>query len=473
MKLKSDTDTNNVAGSGTVSDSTSGKDVGFKDPNNVYPKYFGEPDTHRLARHEKIDQTIVFSKESARVKNVVSGGGNKWSQPPIPYNAKYPFNQIRVSESGHVEEIDDTKDNERLHRYHRSGTFEEIDVNGTLVRRIVGDDYEILERNGNVLIKGTCNVTVIGNQNILVQNDANIDVYGNLNTTVGGDINLGATGDVNVTAGGQISLKAGGDVALDGSNIQLNSGKSKSAPKGKGSASGVPDMPVLTTPNRFQELDANYEAPDDGDSAEFNKAKENLGASDSEDTTDNTVVKEEVPPEKKPEPIKKTEKPKPTEYTRSYLLTQNFTLGRVLCREDIPTGTNMGLNPDQIIDNLRTLCENCLEPILASYPNLVLSNSWRSEAKNKSVGGSTTSDHLPGCAADFQLPGFTREQYYNAVVNLSSSLPAYTQLILEYEGSKTWIHVSYNEKKGAKMERLTGFKTGSKSSFKTNYILIA
>jgi hypothetical protein len=137
---------------------------GFRDPKKKYPKkdWLGEPDTHRLARNEKIDQTIIPIKESARMRGVVTGSGNKWDQPPIPYNSLYPFNNTRVSESGHVEEWDDTKDNERIHRYHRTGTFEEIDVNGTRVCRIVGDDFEILERNGYVLVKGSCNVTIMG-----------------------------------------------------------------------------------------------------------------------------------------------------------------------------------------------------------------------------------------------------------------------------------------------------------------------
>ena len=42
----------------------------------------------------------------------------------------YPYNHVFESESGHVMEIDDTKDNERLFTQHRTGTSQEIDKDG-------------------------------------------------------------------------------------------------------------------------------------------------------------------------------------------------------------------------------------------------------------------------------------------------------------------------------------------------------
>ena len=42
----------------------------------------------------------------------------------------YPYNHVFESESGHVFEIDDTKDNERLFTSHSTGTSQEIDKDG-------------------------------------------------------------------------------------------------------------------------------------------------------------------------------------------------------------------------------------------------------------------------------------------------------------------------------------------------------
>ena len=62
----------------------------------------------------------------------------------ITVQASYPYNHVFESESGHVIEIDDTKDNERLFTSHRTGTSQEIDYEGTQVNIIKGDHYNIV-----------------------------------------------------------------------------------------------------------------------------------------------------------------------------------------------------------------------------------------------------------------------------------------------------------------------------------------
>ena len=70
--------------------------------------------------------------------------------------------------------IDDTENSERIHTYHKSGTYEEIDANGTKVTRIIGDKYEILERNGHLYIKGSADVTIDGDHHVKINNALNI-----------------------------------------------------------------------------------------------------------------------------------------------------------------------------------------------------------------------------------------------------------------------------------------------------------
>jgi hypothetical protein len=215
---------------------------GFHDPNKVYPRvtHIGEPDTNRLARNQKISDTIVQLKDDTRIKDVPvarKSSPGKWSQPKSPYNATYPYNHVTESESGHVIEHDDTPNNERMHWYHREGTFMEIDRNGTMVRKIVGDGYEIYERDGYVYIGGKCNLTVEGNCNIYVKNNVNLQVDGNLtadvhktatfnvaknfNVTAGGVINLKAKGNVNVESGGSINNKATNNYNASGTNVNV------------------------------------------------------------------------------------------------------------------------------------------------------------------------------------------------------------------------------------------------------------
>lgn len=200
-----------VTAGGTKSIATS--DLGFQDPEEEFPRYFDEQDTNRLARNQNIGETIVPIKEGLEHKNVQKANGKgMWNQSPTPYNARYPFNAVHETQSGHVIEVDDTPDNERLHLYHKTGTFEEIDANGTLVRRIVGDAYEVWDRDGYIHIKGTVNITVEGNANILVANDCELEIDGDLNANVGGNSNWSIGGNANYTVGKDVNWVVGGNL---------------------------------------------------------------------------------------------------------------------------------------------------------------------------------------------------------------------------------------------------------------------
>lgn len=127
-------------------------------------------------------------------------------EPASAYKAKYPYNKVFSSESGHVFEIDDTPNFERLHTYHRSGTYTEIDASGQHVVKIVGDGYEIIAQNKKVYVQG----------------NVNIQVGGNVTLTAGGDVNATApnfnlTGNLNVTG----TINAVGNIS--GAGISLNS----------------------------------------------------------------------------------------------------------------------------------------------------------------------------------------------------------------------------------------------------------
>lgn len=135
--------------------------------------------------------SIVESIPGLTIGATVSGGvplGNmggipmttsaSWNEPRSPYNARYPYNHVHESESGHVIEIDDTPGHERLHRFHRSGTFEEIGPDGSRVTKIVKNNYHITMSDDNVHVMGDCNVTVSGNRNEQTTTDKKVNVDG-------------------------------------------------------------------------------------------------------------------------------------------------------------------------------------------------------------------------------------------------------------------------------------------------------
>lgn len=195
--------------------------TGFRDPNNKYPlkDYINEPDTNRLARGI-IDGTVVEKKDANVKKGIPKAyDSGSWDQPMPPYGAKYPFNKVFETESGHIQEFDDTPGQERIHTYHRSGTYSEVDANGTQVNYIVGDNFVIMERNGCIHVEGECNITVEGNTNIFARTDANIEVSQNANIRVGNNVDLGVANDMYIAAGGDILVKAGGDFNVQAANI--------------------------------------------------------------------------------------------------------------------------------------------------------------------------------------------------------------------------------------------------------------
>jgi hypothetical protein len=105
------------------------------------------------------------------------------SEPNSPYAAVYPHNKAVTTTSGHAIEIDDTPDAERIHIYHKSGTFVEIHPNGDVVTHT---------KNGFK--------TVTGNDKIHVTGDLDITVDGNMNLTVGGNVTESITGNLDIDA---------------------------------------------------------------------------------------------------------------------------------------------------------------------------------------------------------------------------------------------------------------------------------
>ena len=127
--------------------------TGFLDPNANYPtkEYAGLSETNKLAQGDARG-TIVQEKNATRMLGAKLPFGESWDQPESAYRGAYPYNKVTETESGHIIEMDDTPGSERLHIYHKSGTFVEIDANGSMVRRIVGSSYEIIDKNGKISI---------------------------------------------------------------------------------------------------------------------------------------------------------------------------------------------------------------------------------------------------------------------------------------------------------------------------------
>ena len=136
-----------------------------------------------------------------------------WTEPESDWNAIPPFNNVQGTESGHFFEMDDTPGAERVRLQHRTGTFTEIQANGQKVMKIVGDKYEIVASNNNVLISGICNITIEGDSVVHVKGDSYSQVDGSSYQTVKGKTNINSTDKVEVFSNGDINLNALGSTS--------------------------------------------------------------------------------------------------------------------------------------------------------------------------------------------------------------------------------------------------------------------
>ncbi len=98
-------------------------------------------------------------------------------------DANYPTNKVYETESGHYKEYDDTAGAERIKEAHTSGTYYEMQADGSIVTFITKDSYSI----------------VLGDESVTI------------------------AGKVTINVGGDVDLTAGGTVSINSKNIKLNS----------------------------------------------------------------------------------------------------------------------------------------------------------------------------------------------------------------------------------------------------------
>jgi zinc D-Ala-D-Ala carboxypeptidase len=148
-------------------------------------------------------------------------------------------------------------------------------------------------------------------------------------------------------------------------------------------------------------------------------------------------------------------------------LTANFSLSE-LTRSQTATRKGIDNTPDaEQLDNLTALCECVLQPVRNYFGMVVrISSGLRVPELNSAIGGSTTSDHCKGMAADIEVPGVDNLALAEWVVkNLE-----FRQVILEFYTpgipDSGWVHVSYNPSDNKKQAL-----TATKKDGKTVYLL--
>jgi hypothetical protein len=193
----------------------SGITITEKSKAELYPRDLDEPTTSRIARNDEeyISKTYIQERKDNVVKNVPTYN-SQWSEPQTQYDAKYPYNNVTETESGHILEFDDTPGKERIHQAHRNGSFQEWYPNGDKVEKVTRDNYTIIMKDDNVYIMGKCNITVQGDAEIYVKKNGFVKFDGNVDVKVGGNYNE--------QVGGTYTVKSGGNMSFTAPRIDLN-----------------------------------------------------------------------------------------------------------------------------------------------------------------------------------------------------------------------------------------------------------
>lgn len=146
-------------------------------------------------------------------------------------------------------------------------------------------------------------------------------------------------------------------------------------------------------------------------------------------------------------------------------LTNNFTLEE-LTKSETALRRNLDNTPTvEVVENLQTLAQKVLQPVRDHFARGVKVNSgYRAPEVNAAVGGSRTSDHCKGMAADIEIPGLPNAELAQWIeANLE-----FTQVILEFYTpgipDSGWVHVSYDPA-NLKKQSLTAVKREGKTVY--------
>lgn len=218
---------------------------GFSDPSGSFPSKFKESDLNRLSRGENISETVVQYKKENKETGILSANGLSWDEPDPYYSAQYPYNSVIATRSGIVIEIDNTPNNVRLHAYHPSGSFVEIDKDGNMIIKngsdrfdickgdsyrvcnsetlsVNGDKSERIESDRSTEILADDNTAITGNKSDTIGMNCDCTVGGDVNQSIVGQWNVTTNADINLSTVGNMTLSAGGVLTLIGAKLDFN-----------------------------------------------------------------------------------------------------------------------------------------------------------------------------------------------------------------------------------------------------------
>lgn len=120
-------------------------------------------------------------------------------------------------------------------------------------------------------------------------------------------------------------------------------------------------------------------------------------------------------------------------------LSENFIL-REFLRSEYAARHGLTIIPSQEeVENLRRLCVEVLQPVRNAYGRMRITSGLRPPWLNQAIGGSKSSAHMYGCAADVEFLDFDNSYVFGHLHDFPIDGMPFDQIILEFPPNG-WIH---------------------------------
>jgi hypothetical protein len=227
-------------GASQLGKDTKGIRIADEDPSR-YPKYLNEPTISRLARpvrgekdgkfdgvtNESIANTTIDIQRKMRVTGIPTAAASQWDEAYPSYAAKFPYNNVTETESGHAFELDDTFGFERVQLSHRTGsTLEFANTGATKIKSTssrqditMGDQRTYVNGDKYETIDGDYYLQIGGKLRILAKS---VEIVSGSGTAISAPQGISITGGQSVAITGLSASMSGVLTTVSGVKTQVS-----------------------------------------------------------------------------------------------------------------------------------------------------------------------------------------------------------------------------------------------------------
>ena len=146
-------------------------------------------------------------------------------------------------------------------------------------------------------------------------------------------------------------------------------------------------------------------------------------------------------------------------------LSKNFTMAEFTKSQ---TAERKGIDntpQGEHLEAAKALFENVVQKVRDHFGVTTINSGYRSPELNSAVGGSATSQHCHGEAADIEVPGVANSDLANWIVDNTD----FDQVILEFYTpgipDSGWVHVSYKADGSNRGKPMTASRVNGKTVY--------